>query len=308
MNKSMIIALSLGIFLLLSYDAMYVVNEGEQTLITQFGNPIGSKVTDAGLYFKVPFVQKVHYFDKRILKWDGEPNEIPTKDKTFIWVDTTARWKISDPLLFLQRMGTMNRAYSTLSDNINGAVRDFVTKNALVEVVRSSDYDSSFSQSSEKAAEEEVVEVKVGRDRFSQLVLTNVSQTMGSMGIELLDVLVKRVNYSNQVRDKVYTRMISERQRIANLRRSEGEALKAEILGTMEKDLKSITSEAYKTSQEIRGKADAEVTRLYGQAFGQDPEFYRFMMTLESYKQVMGANTRLVIDSSSPLYQYLKAR
>ena len=308
MNKQILLAVIAAFFLIVGMNGFYVVNEGQQTIITQIGDPIGIKNTEAGLYFKVPFIHKVHYFDRRILKWDGQPNEIPTKDKKYIWVDTTARWRISDPLLFLQRMGNMNRAYLRLSDLINGSVRDFVTKNVLAEVVQSSDWDPSYGSSSEKGTDEVRVKIKVGRDKFSELVLIEVAKTAEGYGIEMLDVLVKRVNYTNQVREKVFTRMISERQRIATQRRSEGEAIKAEVLGAMEKDLKRITSEAYKESVMIKGKADAEVTKLYGKSYGKDPEFYKFMMSLESYKTVLGGNTRLVIDSSSPLYKYLQGK
>ena len=289
MNKQILLAVIAAFFLIVGMNGFYVVNEGQQTIITQFGDPIGIKNTEAGLYFKVPFIHKVHY-------------------KKYIWVDTTARWRISDPLLFLQRMGNMNRAYLRLSDLINGSVRDFVTKNVLAEVVQSSDWDPSYGSSSEKGTDEVRVKIKVGRDKFSELVLIEVAKTAEGYGIEMLDVLVKRVNYTNQVREKVFTRMISERQRIATQRRSEGEAIKAEVLGAMEKDLKRITSEAYKESVMIKGKADAEVTKLYGKSYGKDPEFYKFMMSLESYKTVLGGNTRLVIDSSSPLYKYLQGK
>ena len=308
MNKQILLGLVAGFFLIVGMNGFYVVNEGQQTIITQFGDPIGIKNTEAGLYFKIPFIHKVHYFDRRILKWDGQPNEIPTKDKKYIWVDTTARWRIADPLLFLQRMGNMNRAYLRLSDLINGSVRDFVTKNVLAEVVQSSDWDPAYGSSSEKGTDEVRIKIKVGRDKFSELVLIEVAKTAEGYGIELLDVLVKRVNYTTQVREKVFSRMISERQRIATQRRSEGEAIKAEVLGAMEKDLKRITSEAYKESVMIKGKADAEVTKLYGKSYGKDPEFYKFMMSLESYKTVLGDNTRLVIDSSSPLYKYLQGQ
>ncbi len=308
MNKQILILIVVGFGLIIGMNSFYVVNEGQQTITTQFGDPVGEKVVEAGLYFKIPFIQKVHFFDRRILKWDGQPNEIPTKDKKYIWVDVTARWKVADPLLFLQRMGNMNRAYLRLSDLINGSVRDFVTKNVLAEVVQSSDWDPSYSSSSEKGTDEVRLKIKVGRDKFSELVLIEVAKTAEGYGIELLDVLVKRVNYTNQVREKVYSRMISERQRIATQRRSEGEAIKAEVLGAMEKDLSRITSQAYKESVMIKGEADAKVTRLYGQSYGKDPEFYKFLMSLESYKTVLGANTRLVIDSSSPLYKYLQGK
>jgi len=301
----MLAGLALLVVLFAGFNSFFVINEGQQVIVTQFGRPIGDKIESAGLYFKIPMIQKLHYFDKRILKWDGEPNEIPTKDKKYIWVDTTARWRIADPLVFLQRMGSMNRANLTLSDLINGAVRDFVTKNNLVEIVRSSDWEKEYSMSTESSGAK--AEVKVGRDGFSRLVLTNVALKADDLGIELLDVLVKRVNYTDKVRQKVYSRMISERERIATQRRSEGEAVKAKILGETEKRMKEIISGAYKRSQEIRGTADGKATRIYGDVYRVDPGFYRFMATLDAYKSTLGSNTRIVIDAKSPLYQFLSA-
>jgi membrane protease subunit HflC len=282
------------------------VDEGEQTVITQFGEPIGIFKREAGLYFKIPFIQKVHYFDKKILKWDGEPNEIPTQDKMFIWVDTTARWKIEDPLLFLQRMNTENRALTRLDDLINGAVRDFVTQNNLVEIIRSSDWNTTYKRTTETSQQTERPTIQLGRDLMSQVVLDKVSVTAKSFGIDILDVLIKRINYTTQVRETVYQRMISERQRIAEQRRSEGEAEKARILGDMEKELKDIDSTAYREAEEIRGNADAKATEIYGKAYSKDPDFYAFLISLESYKSVLGGNTRLVIQADSPIYKYLK--
>ena len=294
------------ILVFLAYNAFFIVDEGEQTVITQFGEPVREAVKDAGLFFKIPFIQKVHYFEKRILKWDGEPNEIPTKDKKYIWVDTTARWKIFDPLLFLQRMNNVNRASSRLDDLINGSVRDFVTNNDLIEIIRSSDWEKSFSESDETEVQK-FEKIKVGRDKFSQIVQDSVSPVARSFGIELLDVLVKRINYTTKVRETVYARMISERQRIAEQRRSEGEADKARILGDMEKQLLDIESTAYRKAEEIRGDADAIATEIYGKSYNKDPEFYAFIVTLEAYKKVMGANTRLVLQANSPMFEYLKS-
>ena len=293
------------ILVFLAYNAFFIVDEGEQVVITQFGEPVREAVKDAGLFFKIPFIQKVHFFEKRILKWDGEPNEIPTKDKKYIWVDTTARWKISDPLLFLQRMNNVNRASSRLDDLINGSVRDFVTNNDLIEIIRSSDWEKSFSESDEVEGQK-FEKIKVGRDKFSQIVQDAVAPVARSFGIELLDVLVKRINYTNKVRETVYARIISERQRIAEQRRSEGEAEKARILGDMEKQLLDIDSSAYRKAEEIKGDADALATEIYGKSYNKDPEFYAFLVTLEAYKKVMGNNTRLVIRADSPMFKYLK--
>jgi len=202
-------------------------------------------------------------------------------------------------------MNNVDRATSGLNDLINGSVRDFVTKNSLVEIIRSSDWDASYSLTTEDTQKKE--SITVGRDKFSQIVLNNVSTVAGSFGIEVLDVLVKRINYTNQVRETVYARMISERQRIAEQRRSEGEAKKAEILGDMEKQLKNIESKAYRTAEEIRGDADAKATKIYGDSYNKDPEFYAFLTTLDAYKKILGNNTRLVLQADSPIFSYLKS-
>jgi membrane protease subunit HflC len=292
--------------LFIAYQSFYVLNETQQAIITQFGKPVGNPITEAGLKFKIPFFQKVTYFEKRVMKWDGEPNEIPTNDKTFIWVDTTARWQIADPLTFLQRMGNEARAKVVLNDLIDGAVRDLVTKNNLVEVILSSDWKPEYSVSTEQGAAKQKA-VKIGRDQFSELVLLSAKQVIDSYGIELLDVLVKRINYTDTVRERVYDRMISERKRIAAEKRSTGEGQKAEILGKLERELNEITSTAFKETEAIRGEADATAAKIYGDAYSVDPDFYAFYTTLESYKKVLGTNTTLVIDAKSDLYKYSKS-
>lgn len=291
--------------LFIAYQSFYVLNETQQAIITQFGKPVGEPITTAGLKFKLPFFQKVTYFEKRVIKWDGEPNEIPTNDKTFIWVDTTARWRIKDPLTFLQRLGNEARAKVVLNDLIDGAVRDLVTKNNLIEVILSSDWKPEYSVSTEQGSAKQR-EVKIGRDKFSELVLISAKRVIDSYGIELLDVLVKRINYTDTVRDRVYDRMISERKRIAAEKRSTGEGQKAEILGKLERELNLITSTAFKETEAIRGRADATATEIYGKAYGADPEFYAFYTTLQNYKQIIGPNTTLVIDADSDLYKYTK--
>lgn len=296
----------LGVLVLfVGYSSFFVVDERNQVVITQFGKPVGDPVTTAGLNFKLPFIQKITYFDKRILKWDGKPNEIPTNDKTFIWVDTTARWRIVKPLVFLQRLNNTDRALSVLSNIIDGAVRDLITRNDLIEIILSSDWRKEYAVSTEAATRESRV-VTVGRDRFSNLVLEAVKQLTTDYGIEVLDVLVKRLNYTQQVRERVYDRMISERQRIAAEIRSEGEGEKAEILGKLERELNTIQSEAFRESETIRGTADALATRIYGQAYGAAPEFYAFYSTLESYKTILKENSKLIIDADSDIYKYIK--
>jgi len=288
------------------FNGFFTVDEGQQVVITQFGEPIRDSIEVAGLYFKIPFIQKVNYFEKRILKLDGEPNEIPTQDKKYIWVDTAARWRISNPLLFLQRMNNETRAKSRLNDLINGAVRDFVTKNSLVEIIRSSDWKSRYTQTTETNTKKE--EITVGRDKFSQILKNNVAAVANSFGMEVLDVRVKRINYTNRVRETVYARMISERQRIAERMRSEGQARKAVILGDMGKQLKQIESDAYRKAEEIRGNADADAIKIYGDSYSKDPEFYAFLVTLESYKTVLQGNSRLILQADSPIFKYLKKK
>lgn len=285
------------------YDGFYIVEEGKQVMITQFGKPIGEPKTDAGLYLKVPFLQQVNEFDKRIFIWNGEPNQIPTNDKTFVFLDVTARWRIIDALKYMQAVRTESRAQSLLDDIIGGTVRDMVNKNNLIEIIRSSDWslDTMTPSNQEPGSKPER-----GRDVISDQILEIASKATPQYGIELRDVMFKRVNYIESVRERVYDRMISERKRIAAEKRSLGEGQKARILGTVDRELREITSTANKDALQIRGKADAEATKIYGDAYSQDPEFYAFLRTLESYASIIGSNTSLVLSSDSDIYKYLK--
>ena len=288
------------------YDGFFILEEGTQVVITQFGAPVGDPVTDAGLHFKMPFVQKTEVFEKKILIWDGEPNQIPTNDKTFVFIDVTARWRISNALKFLQAVNNEARAQSLLSDIINGTIRDMVNKNDLIEIIRSSDW--SIDTMSETTAVSTIgIRPTNGRDGISNQVREIASKVTPQYGIELIDVIIKRVNYIDSVRLKVYDRMISERKRIAAEKRSTGEGQKAEILGTVERRLKEIISTANKEAVTIKGKADAEATKIYGEAYSQDPDFYGFQKTLESYPAIIGKNTSLVLSSDSDLYRFLKS-
>ncbi|MBT8360033.1 MAG: protease modulator HflC [Deltaproteobacteria bacterium] len=285
------------------YDGFFIVEEGKQVMITQFGRPIGTPKTDAGLYFKMPFLQKVNEFDKRIYIWDGDPNQIPTNDKTFVYLDVTARWRIVDALKFMQAVKTEDRAQSLLDDMINGTTRDMVNKNNLIEIIRSSDWTLDRMTPSNQ---EPGSKPNRGRDVISDQILEIAALATPQYGIELVDVVFKRVNYIDSVRDRVYDRMISERKRIAAEKRSMGEGQKARILGTVDRELREITSTANRDALQIKGKADAEATKIYGDAFSQDPEFYAFMKTLESYTKIVGSNTSLVLSSDSDIYKYLK--
>ena len=297
---------------IVSTGAFYVVNEGEQVVITQFGRPVGVAVKDAGLNFKIPFIQAVNRFEKRLLNWDGSPNQIPTKDKKLIWVDTTARWRISDPLLYLTRVTTKTTALSRLDGIIDSVVRDAVSENDLVELVRSEGWAGAVGERVSDAgyAQKEVQEVsrplEVGREKITRAMLLSASKLAPEFGIELVDVRIKRINYVDSVLKKVFERMISERKRIAAQYRSEGEGQAARINGEMQKELKRISSEAFRTAQEIRGKADAEATKIYGDAYNRDPEFYSFSRTLELYREQEHSKTRMILTTDSDFYKYMK--
>lgn len=288
------------------YDGFYILEEGTQAVVTQFGAPVGEPTVDAGLHFKMPFIQHVEVFDKRIQIWNGQPNQIPTNDKTFIYLEVTARWKITDALKFLQAVKTESRAQSLLSDIIDGSVRDMVNKNDLIEIIRSSDW-SEETMSPTTAADTIGTKPKNGRDQISRQVLGVAAKITPQYGIELIDVMFKRVNYIDSVRLRVFDRMISERKRIAAEKRSMGEGQKAEILGTVERRLQEIISAANKEALLIKGKADAEATAIYAAAYSLDPDFFAFQKTLESYREIVGANTSLVLSSDSQVYQYLKS-
>ena len=300
------------IFLILVISgAFYTVREWDQVVITQFGKPIGKPKTEAGIKFKIPLIQEVDRFEKRLLRWDGEPTEIPTRDKRFIYVDTTARWRIVDARKFLEVLGDYTQAYAKLDDTIDAVVRDYVSANPLVELVRSTDWMPTLKEGEEtvvspfpEATARETVEL--GREKITRAILAEASKAMPAFGIELVDVRIKRINYIERVRKTVYERMKTERKRKAALFRSEGEGKKAEILGQMEKELKSIVSGAYRTAEEIRGKADAEATRIYGEAYNQDAEFYAFFKTLETYKEAPYKNAFVILGTDSDYYRFLK--
>jgi membrane protease subunit HflC len=283
-------------------NGFYVLEEGQQAVITQFGRPVGQPVTEAGLHFKTPFIQEATYFEKRILIWDGDPNQIPTNDKTFVYLDVTARWRISDALVFLQAVNNETRAQTILDDILDGTVRDLVNKNDLVEIIRSSD----FSPETMTNSEVEIENLKYGRDKITAMIHEAASKITPKYGIELVDVMFKRVNYIDTVRRKVYDRMISERKRIAAEKRSMGEGQKAEIMGKVERELKVILSTANREAEEIKGQADAEAAGIYAEAYNQDPEFYSFIKSLESYKTAIGDNTNLVISADSEFYKFLQ--
>ena len=304
----------LGVFVLaivfVLSGAFYTLEEGQQAVVLQFGRPVGQPVTDAGLHLKLPLIQDVRRFEKRLLIWDGDPNQIPTKGREFIWVDTTARWRIADAKKFLESVATEAGAQSRLNDIIDSVVRDQVSASELVELVRSASWEVPPGEVLEEVPAEMQEELKKeivrGREEITRSILLEARKIIPQYGIELVDVRIKRLNYVESVQERVYVRMISERKRIAAQFRSEGEGRSAEILGTMQKELSQIRSNAYRQVQEIRGKGDAEAARVYGESYGGDPEFYAFSRTLEAYKEGQNKNSVMILTTESDYYRYLK--
>ncbi len=301
-----VVAAFLALFVL--FNAFYIVKETNQVIITQFGEPIGEAVTNPGLHMKVPFIQVANKFEKRWLEWDGDANEIPTKDKKYIWVDTYARWRISDPLVFFQRVRDERGAQSRIDDIIDGETRNAVANFDLIEIVRSTNREFEITEEAEILdLASVIVEIQTGREQIAQIILEKSSATTPQIGVELKDVKIKRINYVDEVERKQFDRMISERQRIASKYRSEGDGKSAEIRGEKEKELLTIQSGAYRTSQEIKGKADAEATNIYARAYNLDPEFYQFMKTLEIYRNIMDKDTWLLLSTDAEFLKYLKS-
>jgi membrane protease subunit HflC len=293
---------------LVASASAYTLGENEQAVITRFGEPRGEPITEPGLHLKLPFADTVNRFDKRWLDWRGDPNQIPTKDKKYIWVDTFGRWRIVDPLRFFQRLRDERNAQSRLDDIIDGETRNAIASFALIEAVRTTDRtfedDEYFA---EMGGAEALEPVKVGRERLTRQIRDRAAEVVKEFGVELVDVQIRRINYVNEVQVKVFDRMISERRRIAERSRSEGMGRAAEIRGQRERDLKAIRSEAYRKAQEVAGKADAEATRIYAAAFGRDPEFFQFLRTLEAYPRTVDGSTSLFLGTDSEFYRYLRS-
>jgi membrane protease subunit HflC len=306
MKKLAIIPVLILVLILL--NAMYVIQEPHQAIITQFGRPVGEPIVTPGLKFKLPMIQKVHRFEKRFLEWDGDPNQLPTRDKRFIWVDSYARWRITDPLLYFQRLKNEMGAQTRLDDILDGEIRNAIAKYDVVEVVRSS---NRTPQQSEELIEDNsfLDDISSGRNAIREEVLLNARSRTSDLGIEILDVEFKRINYVAEVQRKVYERMIAERQRIADRFRSEGEGEAFRIIGEKDRELLRIRSEAYRKAQEIKGNADAEATRIYAGAYDRSPDtraFYEFVKTMETYTTVMDKSSSLVLSTDADVYRFLK--
>jgi modulator of FtsH protease HflC len=291
-------------------SAIFVVDQSEQAIIVEFGEPKGSVITLPGLHWKKPFVQEVRRFDKRLIVWDGDPNQIPTRGREFISVDTTARWRIVDPLRFLKSVRDESGARSRLNDIIDSVVRDKVSNTELEEIVRSKDWNPNPSVVEEVAVLGTDADLKVapkkGREQLTREITAEAQKVIAPLGIELVDVRIKRLNYIDEVRSKVEERMIAERQRVAEHFRSEGAGRSAEIDGETDREQQRINSEGKRRAEEIRGQADGEVTKIYGQAYGKDSEFFAFFRTLESYVKGIGINTTLMLRADSEFYKYLQ--
>lgn len=297
-------------FIVLS-GSFYTLKETETAVITQFGRPVGKPITEAGLHFKTPFIQTVNRIEKRVLEWDGPPNEMPTKDKTYVEVDAFARWRIADPGLFFVGLRDERSALSRLEDIIGSEVRAAVASHELIEIIRS-DKGRKLTEDPQKkgaVAATALPVVKRGRLEIEKDILTASAPKLAPLGIELLDVRIKRVNYNAQVLDRIYKRMISERQQIAQRFRSEGEGEAARILGKKDRDLREVESTAYKQVQQVQGEADAEASRIYAEAYNQSPaaaEFYGFLKTLETYRKILGPGTSVIFSTDSDLFRLLK--
>jgi len=311
-NKKLIIPGIIAIlFLIIIFSSAYIVKENEQVILTQFGKPVGDPVITPGMKFKIPIIQKANFFEKRFLEWDGDPNQVPTKDKRFIWVDTYARWRITDPLLFFQRLRDERGAQSRLDDILDGETRTAIANHRLKEVVRSTNrkpaLDDTFGFLEEL---DSLTTIKTGRNKIMKEMLKAASERVKDLGIEILDLRFKRINYIEEDRAKVYDRMITERKRIAEKFRSEGQGEASIIRGQKERELKSITSEAFRKAEEIKGRGDAEATRIYANAYNRNDEtreFYRFLKTMETYESTFSADDWLILSSENDFYKYLQS-
>ena len=307
--KIKILIIVIIILVIAGFAAAYVVDETQQVVITQFGRPVGEPIKEPGLYFKIPWFQKANYFPKNLQEWDGDPGQVPTLDKTYIYVDTFARWKIVDPLAFFQTVNNVVGALGRLDDIIDPAVRNLITSYPLIDTVRSSNRElDTFEMGVDKVAETSPLgEVKMGRAKITRGILEQAQPKLAEFGIELVDVKIKRLNYVEEVQKSVFGRMIAERKQIAEKFRSEGQGEARKIEGDRERDLKQITSEAYRQAQEIKGKADAEATQIYAQAFGKDPDFYSFVQSLDIYKESLGKDSSIILSTDSDFLKYFKS-
>lgn len=312
MTKSkLIISVVVLVLLLIAISgSLYIVNEQEQVVITQFGKPVGNAVTKPGVHFKVPLIQTVNVFDKRYLEWDGDPNQVPTKDKKFIFVDTYARWQITDPLQFYKRLTNERGAQSRLDDILDGETRDYIANNNIEETVRNSNRTPVLTDSVSEPTSDSLVRIFVGREKIEKRILKTANERAADLGIVILDFKIKRLNYVEEVRSQVYKRMTSERFRIADKFRSEGQGEASRINGEKERELKSIQSAAFKKSEEIKGKADATAAAIYAGAYNQSAlskNLYAFLKSMETFENTFDDKTSIILSTDSEVWKFLKS-
>ena len=311
MNRNKIIAIIVIIIagIIVVAQSAYTVKETEQVVITQFGKPVGEPVTEPGLKFKAPFIQTANFFEKRYLEWDGDPNQVPTKDKKFIFVDTYARWQITEPLQFYKRLTNERGAQSRLDDLLDGETRDAVAGHDLVELVRNTNRNAQTSGKISELIEDSLVDIDVGRTKIQNMIQETANKEAEDLGIKILDFRFKRINYVEDVRKRVYDRMRSERIRIADKFRSEGQGEASRINGKKERELNQIRSQAFKEAEKIRGRADADAANIYAEAYNQSrqsKEFYEFTKTLETFRKTFDTSTTVIFSEESELYKYLQ--
>ena len=307
MNPARVIQIVVGIALLvLLAQTTYTVHETEQVIITQFGEPVGEPIVAPGLHFKLPFIQRINVVDKRFLEWDGSPNQVPTRDRRFIRVDTYARWRITDPLLYFLRLRDERVAQSRLDDVLDGETRNAVARHDLIEIVRSSNRDPDDIPIDSEDEEVILETIERGRGEIMQEILDTAAQATADLGIELLDLRLKRINYVEEVQQDVFARMIAERQQAAEQFRSEGQGESARINGERERELAQIQSEAFREAEELRGAADAEASGIYAEAYNRDADFYAFTKSLETYEMTMDPSTIFILGTDSELLRFLE--
>jgi len=308
-NKIITLAIVGILAIILLTQSAYVVSEWEQVVITQFGKPVGDAVTEPGLKFKTPFIHKTNYFEKRFMEWDGDPNQVPTKDKKFIFVDTYARWQITDPLQFFKRLTNERGAQSRLDDILDGETRNYIASHNIEEAVRNSNRQPVESGTISELIVDSLANIEVGREKIQQMILKASNEQAQKLGVEILDFRFKRLNYTEEVREQVYERMRSERYRIADKFRSEGQGEASRINGEKERELKSIQSQAFKTAEEIKGEADAKAAAIYASAYNRSSssrELYSFLKSMETFEKTFDTSTSVILSTDNELYRYLK--
>ncbi len=314
MKQTQYIILAIVAFIVLAVmaSAVFVVNEREQVIVTQFGKPVGDPIAEPGIHFKLPFFQETHFFEKRFLEWDGDPNQVPTKDKRFIWVDTYGRWRIKDPLLFFQRVRDERGAQTRLDDILDSETRNAIARHNLVEIIRSQNREvQKTGGAAGEVIEEKLPHIDIGREQITRNIIKKAAPKIAELGIELLDLRIKRIKFVEEVQKKIYERMITERKRIADKFRSEGQGEASRILGNKERELKRIESEAYRKAQEITGKADAKAAAIYASAYNKNAasrEFYRFLKTMETYEAVFSDKDWIVLSTKGDLFKFLQTQ